>query len=197
MNFNPRTRIEQPILRGRCWLKAAAAATGQETQGKVPVFLSGPVGNPTRRRECLCAGETLQAASLLNCPTNHGGSNTVVVGCCHNLQEETEMRIIQNCSATNHKALLYALLALLFDVTIRHEDDGEGSCHDKLFELGLPQLGLDPSRPIDNELIADAKVRLKARGINWDTCVAIVEQEIERREIEEEAKAIAEVGRRH
>jgi hypothetical protein len=80
-------------------------------------------------------------------------------------------------------ALNYAFMGKLYDLAMHPEDDKpDADGHDPFLKHALTELGFDPGRQIDDELIVAAIPKLAARGVDYAECVAIVEEEM----IEEE-----------
>ena len=99
----------------------------------------------------------------------------------------------ENSRTTNHKkafklACHYAFLGKLYDLAMRPEDDKPGPDGlDPFLKHALTELGFDPRRQIDDELIAEAIPKLRERGVDFNEMVEIVEAE----------EAIAEAGRHY
>jgi uncharacterized protein YdiU (UPF0061 family) len=92
--------------------------------------------------------------------------------------------ITGSSSATNRKAFMYALqrafLSEFVSYSVRpdHSED-ERSGRNAFVELALRELGIDPSREIDDALIREVKPLLAALGVDYDECVETIEIEEE------------------
>ena len=72
----------------------------------------------------------------------------------------------------------YMFLNKLYDLAMHPEDDKPGPDGiDPFFKHALTELGFDPGREINDELIAEAIPRLAARGYDYAKYLAIVEEE--------------------
>ena len=88
-------------------------------------------------------------------------------------------------------ALQFACRDMLIAMCRRPDGGGDGGM-DEFYQLALRELGFDPDRIIDAELVDEIRPKLLERGVNLDDMVESVE-----REIAYELEAIAEVGRHH
>src|SRR5262245_2765368 len=108
-------------------------------------------------------------------------------------------RLVQNANPGNLEgfvrlrafelALQYACNGLLYNLAMRPDDTGP---MDEFYHSAIAELGMDPNRTFDDELIAEAIPKLRERGVEFGEMVEIV-----LREMVAEQKYIAQVGWHH
>jgi hypothetical protein len=77
-------------------------------------------------------------------------------------------------------ALHYTFMGMLYDLAMHPENDKpDADGHDPFLKHALTELGFDPGREIDDQLIAEAIPKLRERGLDFDRMVEIVVEEME------------------